>query len=407
MSTSRRRPTNVQTTNTPIFGSHSTETTDENQPAPLRRKLTRVTNRNPAPVDPSEEEINLEEETEIVEEQPVEEPIPAPTRRRRVQPPVVEEPAPTRREQEPVVEEEVVEEPIPAPTRRVQPKVQRRVRSVAPPRSEPVEVPETQEPEKKTGSNILLAIQEINAILDDKSLDVNAKKNIEKRLKEYETSTANTDALIGIKSIAKEIFSYAWDTPKKRPIYIHDHVRDFENAADFGLAYEKTTIKGKVNYREVGELRDLLYSMDKGVSNVIIQTAIAKLYALINDIKLPLPEGSKRTPQTSVKADELMIEYLSDVMGDMADEDMEYNAKLESKNLKTKTKRKVLDPENIPRQRFSKMFTYGTENYTDVATKKEVIEQLKNDEILLRDTIQYHESVLRKQRERVKKEEQE
>lgn len=257
---------------------------------------------------------------------------------------------------------------------------------------------------KDIPSRILTSVKEIIEILEDKTLDVNARKNIEKRLKEYESSTANTEVVMGISKIASEIFSYAWDTPKKKPVYINTEVHEFLKAADFGTAYDKSTVKGKVSYEEIGNLSDLLYTVSEGVSNVVILNQLAKLYVILNpEIKLPIPEG-KKTPQTAVRADDLMKEYLGNIMEDMTNSDIQYNAELEGKNVKNKTPRKEFDPENIPRQRFSKLFTVDISDYEDVMSKKEVIEKLKKDEILIRDTIQYHESVLRKEKEKVKKE---
>ena len=257
---------------------------------------------------------------------------------------------------------------------------------------------------KDIPSRILTSVKEIIDILEDKTFDVNARKNIEKRLKEYESSTANTEVVMGISKIASEIFSYAWDTPKKKPVYINTEVHEFLKAADFGTAYDKSTVKGKVSYEEIGNLSDLLYTVSEGVSNVVILNQLAKLYVILNpEIKLPIPEG-KKTPQTAVRADDLMKEYLGNIMEDMTNSDIQYNAELEGKNVKNKTPRKEFDPENIPRQRFSKLFTVDISDYEDVMSKKEVIEKLKKDEILIRDTIQYHESVLRKEKEKVKKE---
>lgn len=398
MSTTRRNRNISSSTNTTVFGKQS---------GSIRRKLTN--RRNPVEDHDEVEEMNNEQfdevndtsvnneedsfdEDDVYEEEDLDDDL-----------------------QEEVLQEEVEEEK-PRPRRRVAQTTttRRRVQK----KQEPVEEQPSEEPVKEpvvkrrnaetkpkdVPSRILTSVKEINEILDDKTLDVNARKNIEKRLKEYESSTANTEIVMGISKIASEIFSYAWDTPKKKPVYINSEVHEFLKVADFGTAYDKSTVKGKVNYEEIGNLSDLLYTVSEGVSNVVILNQLAKLYVILNpDIKLPIPEG-KRTPQTSVRADDLMKEYLGKIMEDMTNSDIQYNTELEGKNVKNKTPRKEFDPENIPRQRFSKLFTVDISDYEDVMSKKDVIENLKNDEVLIRDTIQYHEAVIRKEKERAKKE---
>lgn len=400
MSTTRRNRNIPTSTNTTVFG---------NQSGSIRRKLTNrrnpiedhdeVKEMNNDQLDKVEDtSVNNEEdnfdEGDVYEEEDLDD----------VQEEVVEEEV----EDTSVNNEEESREEKPRSRRRpTQPTTTRRrgqKKQEEPSEESVVKRRNAENKPKDIPSRILTSVKEIIEILEDKTLDVNARKNIEKRLKEYESSTANTEVVMGISKIASEIFSYAWDTPKKKPVYINTEVHEFLKAADFGTAYDKSTVKGKVSYEEIGNLSDLLYTVSEGVSNVVILNQLAKLYVILNpEIKLPIPEG-KKTPQTAVRADDLMKEYLGNIMEDMTNSDIQYNAELEGKNVKNKTPRKEFDPENIPRQRFSKLFTVDISDYEDVMSKKEVIEKLKKDEILIRDTIQYHESVLRKEKEKVKKE---
>lgn len=247
------------------------------------------------------------------------------------------------------------------------------------------------EKEEDKQSRILQLLDDIQALRADRTIDVNARKKLNKELVAYENEYDNRHILDSLTDVFEEMFSIVWSTTKKKPVVLDADVQSFLSAVDWGTAYSKANTKGKVQFTtHEDSLGTLLYSVNNGVANTVILNQLAKLYILLNpDINVPLPEGEKRTPQSFIKADDLMNQYLAGIMDELAQADEDYNAKIDEKGSNKKHKA-VFDPDNIPRQQVSKILQHNSRDFTG-ENEEEVLDGLKNDEKLLADTIQYHE----------------
>ena len=247
------------------------------------------------------------------------------------------------------------------------------------------------EKEEDKQSRILQLLDDIQALRGDRTLDVNARKKLNKELVAYENEYDNRHILDSLTDVFEQMFSIVWSTTKKKPVVLDSDVKSFLSAVEWGTAYSKANTKGKVQFTtHEDSLGTLLYSVNNGVANTVILNQLAKLYILLNpDINVPLPEGEKRTPQSFIKADDLMNQYLAGIMDELAQADEDYNAKIDEKGSNKKHKA-VFNPENIPRQQVSKILQYNSRDFTG-ENVEEVLDGLKNDEKLLADTIQYHE----------------
>lgn len=342
----------------------------------------RATNKPPV----VKEEVPVEEKkTEVVEEKKIEEAPVAKTTGRRGR--VVKNTAPES-------------EPAPAPkrTNRRQPVVQNdgeeqsTAKKTAPTRRTVANKDKKKKEEPKS-SVALKLVADLHTLLTDRSIDANGKKSVEKEIIAAENDYNNRDIIDSLRSLYELVFSATWNTTKKKPHSVSDEVYNFLGAANWGPAYSKANIKGKVHYTALEKnLNDSLYCVNAGIVNTVILNQLAKLYVLLNpDIKVPLPEGEKRTPQSfTIAADELMNKHLASIMDALAEADEEYNRKVDESNNAKKKHKVVFDSENIPRQQFSKIFQYQWEDYQG-EDEAEVIEGLAADEKLLSDTIQYYE----------------
>lgn len=351
-------------------------TLTQDQPAeqvfnkPTRRRTTRTTQPTTTDVAPESQQ------DQVVEQQPTTTGKRT-TRRARVEVVNDEEKAPVstakkggnRRKP---VDEQPEEEPAPKPRRVVKKK----------------------EKEEPKTSKTLELLKEALAVYSDPSVDANGRRAIEKELVKFESDPMNKDIINLLNDLIGDINSVVWSTTKKRPVELLETVQSFLLAVDWGTAYNKANTKGKVQFTTLDKpLNELLYSINHGIANTLILNQLAKLYILLNpDISIPLAEGEKRTPQSFVKADDLMTQYLSGIMDELIQADEEYNAKIDEKGGNKKHK-VVFDPNRIARQQVSKLFKHNSQDLDTEADDEydEIISGLESDEKLLADAINFYE----------------
>jgi len=242
-------------------------------------------------------------------------------------------------------------------------------------------------------------------ILDDKTISVSARRKIIEKLHDVAPNIVE-----GLRGVRDDCYSLAWQTNEKKPRNLAQDVVDFLNAVEWGPSYtKKAEKKAKIEYIEGESLAKSLYCVKNGVANSIILARLAKLYVILNpDMKIEKASDSeKKSPQSSVKATDLMMDYLGAIMDAIAAKDEEENqkklekyetAKKEGKEPKTKDgkdagpKLKVkFDPSNIPRQQLSKILAYEATDYVEEGDAAVVVQGLSDDEQLLNATIEYYE----------------